>query len=308
MAVLAATAVAVGVSASPLIRVPLAVLCVFLLPGYALSIALFPTGSSTLSAGDGGEQTDDITILDRAVVSVGSSLSLVVLVGLLLNAAPIALSTASLLGGLGAATVGAMLVGIYRRRSVSPERAFVPFARARNRIDAPRSGRHYALTLVLALSVLFAAGAVTASVGQSDAGSSVTEFYFVSETPDGGGAAADYPTNFTLGERRTVTVAVGNLEGEETAYAVVGQLQRVERRGDTTEVTDRRRIEVERVTVPAGETRTIDTAVTPQSSDQYRLAYLLFRGNPPERPSEADAYRSIHLWIDVEEPDGGATT
>lgn len=305
LATLAATGIVVLIDGPPVLRAPLAFLTVFLVPGYMLSIALFPVGESTMTDGEWRRETSDgITLLDRAVLSVGLSLSLVVLVGLLINASPVALSATTLLGGLAAATLAAIPVAVVRRRRTPAALRYVPFDGHGSGITGSQSG-YDPLRVVLALSLLFAGGAIAFSGGIAGGSGSVTEFYMLTDSGDGELVAADYPTNFTSNESRPLSLAVGNREGQEVSYAVVGQLQRVDRRGDAVVVRERRQIYDERVSVPAGETRTLDTTVTPRDVGQYRLTYLLYAGDPPGEPRADDAYREIHLWIEVDEASGG---
>ncbi|WP_434529996.1 DUF1616 domain-containing protein (plasmid) [Haloarcula sp. NS06] len=40
--------------------------------------------------------------------------------------------------------------------------------------------------------------------------------------------------------------------------------------------------------------------VTPRlTGDRLRLTYLLYRGDPPATPTTGNAYRNLHLWVNV---------
>jgi uncharacterized membrane protein len=48
--------------------------------------------------------------------------------------------------------------------------------------------------------------------------------------------------------------------------------------------------------------------VTPTLTGQrLRLAYLLYRGSPPPDPTVENAYREVHLWINVSAPSAAIT-
>jgi len=39
------------------------------------------------------------------------------------------------------------------------------------------------------------------------------------------------------------------------------------------------------------------------TGENLRVQYLLYRGDPPAEPTQENAYRSLHLWVDVFEDD-----
>lgn len=80
------------------------------------------------------------------------------------------------------------------------------------------------------------------------------------------------------------------------AYTVVVALQRVE--NNTTQATQ----ELDRfgVAVADNETWLRQVSITPTMRGQrLRLAFLLYRGSPPAHPTVANAYRELHLWVNV---------
>jgi len=51
----------------------------------------------------------------------------------------------------------------------------------------------------------------------------------------------------------------------------------------------------------------MNETVTVSEPGNYRLVYLLYRGEPPAEPRIDNAYRELHLWINVSSPTGVAT-
>jgi uncharacterized membrane protein len=132
-------------------------------------------------------------------------------------------------------------------------------------------------------------------------GEAFTEFYLLTETDDGERVAANYPEEFELGESQPVIVGVGNNEGEPVSYSIVVQLQEVENGSNTTRVLQR--TELDRFSTPPiqdNETwqRTHEISPT-MTGENLRVQYLLYRDGAPPTPTGENAYRTLHLWVDV---------
>lgn len=300
--ILAAAVVAVALDAPAVVRAPLAFVVVFIAPGYTLALVLFPVGESSL----GGSRReaasgDGISVLDRLVLTIGLSMCVVVLIGLAIESLPILISTETLLGGLVGVIGGMIPVAHYRRQQVPIADRFRLFSASN-----PQSGGSTgssgldALSVLLAVSVVFAGGALAYSAGTASDTAGVTEFYFIPESGDGETEAADYPTNFTVNQETGLAVAVGNHEGERINYTVIGQLQAVEIRNESIEVRQRSQVATANVSVGPNETRTVDATVTPRTVGEYRLVFLLYRDDVPDQPRLENAYREIHLWVTVD--------
>ena len=110
LAALAVTAGDVGVEA---IRGPIGLLAVLLLPGYTLTAALFPDRGPALT---GRPRFFAVGLIERAVLTLGMSLAIGALGGLLLNATPWGLVPISWASLLTCITVSAAAVA-FRRRS-----------------------------------------------------------------------------------------------------------------------------------------------------------------------------------------------
>ena len=302
--VIVALALAVSVNAPPFVRVPLAFAVTFVVPGYVLVLGVFPRGKATDEVDRTGSRSDGgITVFDRAVLSVGASLSLVVCGGLVLNTVGISLSTEPLLGMLTAVTGAMIPFAVYRRRQTPEAERYVPLSSAGRDGGGQRSGsgQFDLLTVVLVLSVLFAGGAVAYSAGfEDDAG--VTELYFEVPTVDDEGALGGDPTDMTAGQETRLNLTVSNREGERVRYAVVGQLQRVRDDGDDLVVQERESVYAGNTSLGSGEAETLSVSFVPPTAGEYRLVFLLFLEDAPTDPRTDSAYREVHLWVNVSEP------
>lgn len=312
VAAIVATAFTVLVDVSPVLRTPLALLTVFVVPGYTLTLVLFPRGESSLQSFDRSKMTDGLPLLDRMVLSVALSLVAVILMGVALDSMPVALSTESLLAGLVAVMGVAFPVALAQRLRLPPDERFTPFPPRESESvgaspDPQPAGQKTVLRVVLALSVIFAGGAVAYSSVMADGDESITEFYFLTEDEDGELQADDYPTDLTRDESTSLTLAVGNRRDEATTYSVVGQVQRVEQTDEEVVIEEREEFYGEQLTVSAGETELLDTRVTPDATGEFRLVFLLYVDGPPNDPRIDDAHREIHLWVEVSEPTDATT-
>jgi uncharacterized membrane protein len=113
--------------------------------------------------------------------------------------------------------------------------------------------------------------------------------------------AADYPQEFELGESKPVVVGIGNNEGEPVSHSVVVQLQETENGTNSTQVVQR--TELDRFSTPSipdnGTWRRTHEIQPTTTGEELRVQYLLYRDGVPAEPTRENAYRRLHLWIDV---------
>ncbi len=290
-----------GVSETPL-RLLFGLPFLLFLPGYALIAALFPEGKP-----DADSEGAGIDGVERVALSIGMSLAAVPLLGVILNFTPWGIRLVPILVVVSLFTVGMVVVGAARRQALPPEeRLHVPYREwletGRKALFSPSSQLDGALNVLLAASMLLALGAVGYAVMFPPQGESFTEFYILSEDEDGELVAADYPSEFTLGESQPVVVGIENHEGESVEYSVVVQLQEVETVDNETRIRENEELDrFSSPTVADGDSWERDHDIQPtMTGEDLRVQYLLYRGEPPSEPSEENAYRDLHLWIDVE--------
>ena len=217
----AAVAPLVGFSAGP-VRIAVGLLLVLFSPGYTLLALLLPRKS-------------DLNIVERLGLSVGLSVAIVPLVGLVLNYTPAGIDGLWVVISIMGLVLLGCVAAAFRRSRLSMEDRFEP----RLRVRIPRwrrgtMGDHFLLA-GLVLSVVFAAGMSAYVIATPRPVEAFTEFYVLG--PEG--AADGYPSELTLGESGEVILGIVNREGEDSSYAVQvtidGQATSVALNGQDTE-------------------------------------------------------------------------
>lgn len=311
LTVVALTCLAVltpGLNQTPL-RIVFGLPFVLFIPGYAFIAALFPEAGDTPVE---DTETDDLSQfqsgidgIERVALSFGTSIAIVPLLGLVLNFTPWGIRLVPVLLTVSAFTILATGVAATRRWELPPEERFtLPYIQwlktGRAELLEPESRADKILNVVLVASVLLAAASVTYAVAVPKQGESFTEFYLLTENETGDLVADDYPTELTVGESRPVHVGIGNHEHRQMDYTVVVKLQQVETRNNTTQVQTERELSRFSASVGANETWHRKFNVTPTMEGQrLRLAFLLYQDTPPAQPTVENAYRELHLWVNV---------
>ena len=300
---------------------------VLFVPGYAFIAALFPEAPPTdgeeddTADGEDGESADDdvtdrlslqrvrdqgsIDGIERVALSFGTSIAIVPLIGLVLNFTPWGIRLAPIYVAVGGFTLAAVAVAARRRFALPSEARFrVPYeewlSSAHSELFEPETRTDRVLNVLLVVSVLLAMASVTYAVAVPKQGESFTEFYVLTENETGDLVADDYPTEYEVGDSRPLTVGIGNHEHQDMEYTVVVALQRVEVSNNTTRVLAEDELQRLDTAVPNNETWHRRINVTPTMTGQrMRLAFLLYREAPPSEPTVENAYRELHLWVNV---------
>jgi uncharacterized membrane protein len=287
------------------LRVVVGLPFVLFVPGYALVAALFPERgpASDDTAADSTES--GITGLERVALSFGVSIAVVPLVGLVLNFTPWGIRLVPIVVSLTALVAVLVAVAARRRADLPPERRFtVPWrewvSHARAEFLEPESRTDAALNVLLAVSVILAVSSVGYAVAVPKQGESFSEFYLLTEGPDGELVADDYPTEFQAGQGQSLVVGIGNQEHTTVDYTVLVELHEVAVQDNSTRVLDRERLQQFDPSLEHNETWQQRHTVTPTvTGERLRLTYLLYRGAPPQTPTTDNAYRELHLWVNV---------
>ena len=264
--------------------------------------------------------------IERVALSFGLSIAIVPLLGLVLNFTPWGIRLTPIMVTVAGFTLVSTAVAARRRAALPVDEQFsVPY---RSWIDAgrtelfePDTRLDGILNIVLIASVLLAVGSVAFAVAVPPQGEQFSEFYILTEDDDGELVADGYPTTFVAGESAPVVVGIGNNEHETTEYTVIIEVQVVEHvenestgavdsgetatnttAANTTEtvVLERDRLDELSTTLEHNETWHQTHELSPtQTGQDLRVQYLLYRGEPPENPTRENAYRDLHLWVDV---------
>lgn len=272
-----------------------------------------------------------LTAVERLGLSVVASLVVVGFAALTANFTPWGISSGPITIGVSVVTLVAAVIAVGARLHVRPDEQ--PWAKlgrgdvdkvvttnedGDGLIEAVRRDSTEAtlLNLAVVVSVVVALALVAFQPFGSPVSDGFSEYQLLAEQDDGALAAANYPTEFTEGEADDpIFVQVQNHEGQAMEYTVVVQLQEVDRDesvldgdgatsdGNPPAVT--RTVELDRfdVSVDAGESRTVEHEPAPMTTGEVRLVYLFYEDDVPSRPTQDTADESLHLWIDVTDPD-----
>lgn len=298
------------------LRVIFGLAFVLFLPGYAFIAALFPEAGTGPIHGDdedadieerkGGRLRDrGIDGIERVALSFGLSIAIVPMVGLILNFTPWGIRLVPIVVSVSGFTVVCTGVAARRRWELPTEERFrVPYdawlASARTEVFEPETRSDAALNVLLALSIVLAVSSVGYAVAVPKQGEQFTEFYLLTENESGDLVAANYPTEFELGERKSVVVGIGNHEHEPMDYTVVVELQEVRVENNSTTVLDETELGRLKAHVKHNETWQRPYEIKPtMTGERLRLLFLLYRGDAHSDPTAENAYRELHLWVNV---------
>jgi uncharacterized membrane protein len=309
-------------------RILLALIALVFLPGYALTLALFPerrhrrrveaaslldpTGSvtgraETLRAG--------LTDGERVALSFGLSLATIPIYGLLIEVVWGEYTLVSLLATL-TATVGALLaVGASRRRRVEST-AEVPFdgigpSRGVRWIVGPNprdagidalsslglaERRSQVTSIALGIAVVVSVVTFGFALATPLDGNQYTEAYLLTDQGDEL-AAVNYP-RAAGDEPAELVLVLENHEGRQVDYTTVVTLERISPDGNTQPI---RTLDQFETTLSADDKwQHPHTLALDESGADLRVAYLVYRGDPPATPTRATAYRNLTLWLEPE--------
>lgn len=302
---------------------------VTLLPGYVLLASLFPSvGKHDAYPFDRNESGLEnpmptkagVDGVERLAFSMLLSIVVVAGVALLANFTPYGVTLLPILYGVAGWTLSLTAVAFVRRVRLDPEERYAP--RPGKFVSALRFSRgpsaswgnesrstYFDVALGLAI-LLFATSIGYAAVNPPQGGQAAgfTEFYVETENVTGD-VESTYPSQFTPGESRPLSVGITNHEQDAVDYRLFVLEQRTDGAGANATVTEETRLDRQTVSLGHGETTTVSLSVAPtMTGTDLRLVLLLYEGDPPADPSPDTAYRTLRLPIDVtdEAESGGA--
>jgi len=294
------------------IRIALLTPVLLFLPGFTLSTVLFPgkparddssVNSGFARLGGSGSTSKDrdsrIDMVERTALGLGLSLGLIPLFAFAFDLAlgrvvgPIIVVSAVF------SALMALVGGVRRSKMPESDRFEVPIGRWFDDLTAgvvDESPGVAAVNVALAVSVVLALGVVGVAFAVPQEGATFTEFAVGSER-GGEFVTDDYPDGLAVGETAEPALLIENREREVVEYHVVARFERVE---DGTVVAAEEAGGFT-VTVEPGETAVETHRVTPpMTGENVRLRFLLYRDEPQTGLGTEPAYRSVHVWTDVE--------
>ncbi len=241
---------------------------VLFFPGYVLIAALYPRRS-------------DLDGVERVALSLGLSLAVVPLIGLVLNYTPWGIRLTPILVSLALFIAVCSAAAVRQRIRQSDAERFA--GDIRPLLQAARSLPWVSLALASGLiGALLFAGFRFGVLGGSRVGETFTEFYVLGP----GGRAEGYPRRLLVGEPSQVIVGVINHEGHTAHYKVEVQAgaDRLVSQGSFTLADGEKR--EDRVNI-----------VLHRPAKQVKVEFVLFMEGGGAGP-----YRRLHLWVDVLAP------
>ncbi|MDO8472721.1 MAG: DUF1616 domain-containing protein [Dehalococcoidia bacterium] len=238
-------------------------------PGYVLVLALFP-------------RKDSIDGIERAALSMGLSIIIVPLVGLLLNYTVWGIRLQPLVFSIALFIILTSIVAWIRwRKLAKPERYSIELRLVLP--ESPGSIRDRVVRILLVGSLLATLGTLGYVLAKPKVDERFTEFYIVGPA----GKMLDYPSRIVLGDQPAVTMVISNYESEAVDYRVEVWVDGVKSGEAQTGVLSHQQQWTHEVTF------------SPQKiGENQRVEFLLFKDG------ETQPYRTLHLWIDVDRAGG----
>lgn len=294
------------------VRIPLAILFVCVVPGYAAVAALFPEATEPADLIEWPHSTiinslERIDWFSRIVLSLGLSVTLVPLLGLVLTLTSGDLTVSSYTATLSIFTFFVTAVAVVRRRQLPKHDRFaVPYREwltaVRTKIFSPRSRLDVLLNILLVCSILLAFGSVVFAVSVPSHSESFSEMHVLTEE-DGELVTDGYPTEFERGESKPLVLGIENQERRSADYSVVIVEQDVETRNNETVVEEQRELDRFSKQLEHNQTWLHEHELEPtMTGDNIRIAWLLYLDDDiPASPSVENADYYVHLWVSVDE-------
>lgn len=185
------------------VRIIIGSLFLLFFPGYVLISVLFPRSS-------------DPGPIERVALSIGISIAIVPLIGLILNYLPWGIRLIPILVSIDIFIIIVSAIACIRLARLNPQERFklvIP-ARIINWPVLNRTDR--ILTGILLAVVVIALGSLIFIVTNPRQGETFSEFYILGP----GEEAKDYPNQITLGESVDFIVGVTNYEHQPTSYRI----------------------------------------------------------------------------------------
>jgi uncharacterized membrane protein len=291
------------------IRILLGIPFILFVPGYLLLFAFFPDKSSEKG----------IDSIERIILSVGISIAIVPLTGLILNYTVLGIRLEPMVILLSIFSCSVGVIAWYRWSVRTPEERFnvsqkLLTLKSEHRFDKP-------LNIVLIIVIITSVILLIYVISTPKVGEKFTEFYVLGPT----GIADLYPQNLSKGENATVLIGISNHEDRKINYHIgiwlVNQSTLYNETTDENNTIINHIWFVDEVTIQLNNTQIdLQEPWTPQWQYNYsfnisreghfKLSFLLYT-TPVEKYFQdydykdnaeslfKNVYKEIHLWITV---------
>lgn len=246
-----------------ILRVILGLPVVLFFPGYTLLAALFPRKSS-------------LENIQRLALSLGLSIAVVPLIGLILNYTSWGITLNSILYSLSAFVAVTSVIAWFKlRRLPDGEQVVITIPKFSWKA---RSQLEKILSLILVFVILGTIGVLVYTIAVPKTGERFTEFYVL----DSKGEVDDSPLEINLGDTVAVTLGIVNHEQRDTIYNIEIRIDGI------TAMT------IKSPLLSNDEKyETIATFEPQKVGDNQKVEFLLFKNE------ETEPYTQLHIWVDV---------
>ncbi|MFC2067343.1 DUF1616 domain-containing protein [Chloroflexota bacterium] len=247
------------------VRIILGVPTILFFPGYALVAALYP-------------RRERMASVERVALSLGMSIAVVPLIGLVLNYTPWRLRLEPTLCSIVFLMFAMAVIAWFRRRKLLDEERFnIEF-----QLRIPRLGigvLNMTLSIILVLVILVTLGMLGYYMATPKVGQRLTEFYVLGS----GNKTTDYPTRLEKGEKGSINVDIVNREYETVLYQLDVKIDGI-KSGELTEVV-----------LAHGERWEGEVEFAPKMAGlDQKLEFLLYKDGEAVPHLEP-----LRLWLDV---------
>jgi len=262
---------------------PFAILLILLVPGYLVGAALFPRKS-------------DLNWIERIVLSLGFSISVVPLLGLGLNFSPFGVGYSPIVATVGLFTVLIGATAIWRRLRLAPDERLSAILDLKLPNWREYTSQERVLVVLLVASILATASTLAYLTTASPPPRHFTEFFVLGAS----GNASGYPTSLNVSQPGTVVFGIADHEFADVNYAIHVDLVGVRivynatsRFNETVEV-NRTTWSTFNVSLADGQNWTRPYTFRINYTGLWKVQFLLFKDGNLSVP-----YRELHLYVRV---------
>jgi uncharacterized membrane protein len=265
------------------------------IPGYCLIAALFP-------------KNDDIGLSERFALSIGISIAVVLLIGLLLKFTPKGIRLDSVVIVITGLSCVLAFVAHYRRAVLPSKSRFnMPFSELASVIHEglfpPESDRvDRFLSGILALVLLIAIATTIYVIASPKESEHFSEFFILGEK----GMAADYPDSIIVGQNYPIFIGVGNHEYRNMSYTIEtwASLTEFDNVTKSTTILVMDPLDHQSLVLSHNQTREIPYNLSLNKTSYNHVEFLLFNETVPgPEVTGSDrinaSYRDLYLRVNV---------
>ena len=250
---------------SNVLRIILGLPLVLFFPGHTLTSALFPRRGALDS-------------IERVALSFVLSIAVVALIGMVLNYTPWGIRLYPMLIAISIFILTTSLIAWHRRRRLAEMERFTISLTFTVAVWRGQSFPDKILSVILIVVVLGTIGTLGYVVATPKIGEKFTEFYILG--PEG--KAEGYPKELLVGQEVKVIVGVVNREYETVSYRVEVTIDGI------------RHNEIDPVVLGHEDRWKREVSFTPaRLGNNQKVEFLLYK------QEQSEAYRSLHLWVNV---------